>query len=151
MAEETSMQNLRIEQYKAYMEDLAHIGSRHETARAFYLSVLSALLAFVALGGKDGPLKGIGTHLFELISVGAIAICVLWLANTLSFAALYRAKLIQLTRMEEKLPYQNFAAEFEELKADWRYFRITTVEGIVAFVFITLFLVALILNTCAGY
>ena len=81
--------------------------------------------------------------------MGAIAICVLWLANTLSFAALYRAKLAQLTNMEEKLPYQNFAAEFVELKKDWRYFRITTVEGFVAFVFITLFLAALVLNICA--
>ncbi len=151
MTEETSMQNLRIEQYKAYMQDLAHIGSRHETARAFYLSVLSALLAFIALAGKGGPLHSIGTHLFELISVGAIAICVLWLANTLSFAAVYRAKLAQLTKMEEKLPHQNFAAEFIELKADWRYFRITTVEGFVAFVFITLFMVALVLNACAKY
>lgn len=149
MAEESSMQNLRIEQYKAYMQDLANIGSRHETARAFYLSVLSALLAFVALAGKDGPLNSIGIHLFELISVGAIAICVLWLANTLSFAALYHAKLAQLTKMEEKLPYQNFAAELIELKVDWRYFQLTTVEGFVASVFITLFLVALVLNTCA--
>jgi len=149
MAEEASMQNLRVEQYKAYMQDLANIGSRHETARAFYLSVLSALLAFVALAGKDGPLGSVGIHLFELISVGAIAICVLWLANTLSFAALYQTKLAQLTKMEEKLPYQNFAAEFVDLKEDWRYFRITTVEGFVAFVFIILFLVALALNTCA--
>jgi len=149
MAGDSASENQKMEQYKSYMQDVANIGTRHETARGFYLSVLSALLAFVALAGNDGPLKGIGSHLFMVISVGAIAICGLWLLNTLSFAALYHAKLGRLHVMEEKLPFQNFAAEFEVLKQDWRYIRLTTVECWVAFIFMTLFVVALVLNFCA--
>jgi hypothetical protein len=149
MVDESTIENQKIEQYKAYMQDVANIGTRHETARGFYLSVLSALLAFVALAGKDGPLSGIGSSLFVLISLGAIAICVLWFLHTLSFAALYRAKLGQLHKMEEKLPFQIFTAEFNALKKDWRYIRLTTVECIVASTFIILFIAALIMNSCA--
>ena len=69
MAEASSIENQKIEQYKAYMQDVANIGSRHETARGFYLSVLTALLAFVALSGKDGPLNGIGANLFIVLSL----------------------------------------------------------------------------------
>lgn len=149
MTDESLIENQKIEQYKGYMQDVANIGTRHETARGFYLSVLSALLAFVALAGKDGPLNGIGSHFFVVISVGAIAICGLWLIHTLSFAALYQAKLIRLHVMEEKLPFRNFAAEFETLKGDWRYVRLTTVECWVASIFMLLFAVALVLNLCA--
>jgi hypothetical protein len=150
MADESQIENQRIEQYKTCMQDLANIGTRHETARGFYLSVISALLAFVAMAGKDGPISGIGSDLFVLISVGAIAICALWFLNTMSFAALYHAKIGRLKTMEEKLPFQNFAAEFDALKQDWRYIRLTTVECGVAFIFIILFVVALVLNSCAN-
>jgi hypothetical protein len=149
MAEESLTANLKIEQYKAYMQDVANIGTRHETARGFYLSVLSALLAFVALAGTDGPLSGIGPRLFLVISVGAIAICVLWFLNTLSFASLYRAKLGQLQKMEEELPFKNFTDEYAALKKDWRYTRLTTVECFVASTFIALFIAALALNWCS--
>ena len=150
MTDESLIENQKIEQYKGYMQDVANIGTRHETARGFYLSVLSALLAFVALAGKDGPLNGIGPHFFVVVSVGAIAICGLWLIHTLSFAALYQAKLGRLHVMEEKLPFQNFAAEFEVLNGDWLYIRLTTVECWVAFIFIILFVVALVLNLCTA-
>jgi hypothetical protein len=149
MTDESLIENQKIEQYKGYMQDVANIGTRHETARGFYLSVLSALLAFVALAGKDGPLNGIGSHFFVVISVGAIAICGLWLIHTLSFAALYQAKLIRLHVMEEKLPFRNFVAELETLNGDWRYVRLTTVECWVATIFAILFAVALVLNLCA--
>jgi hypothetical protein len=149
MADESMIENQKIEQYKAYMQDVANIGTRHETARGFYLSVLSALLAFVALAGKDGPLSSIGSSLFVVISLGAIAICVLWFLNTLSFAALYHAKLGQLHKMEEKLPFKTFTAEFEVLKKDWRYIRLTTVECFVASTFFILFIAALVLKLCA--
>lgn len=148
MANESSTENHKIEQYKAYMQDVANIGTRHETARGFYLSVLSALLAFVALAGTDGPLSGIGPRLFIVISLGAIAICILWFLNTLSFAALYGAKLSQLQKMEEGLPFKNFTDEYKTLKKDWRYTRLTTVECFVASTFIVLFIVALALKWC---
>jgi len=149
MAEASLIANQRIEQYKAYMQDVANIGSRHETARAFYLSVLSALLAFVALAGTDGPLSDISSNLFVVISLGAIAICVLWFLQTLSFGALYSAKLEQLHKMEERLPFKNFTNEHEVLKEDWKYFQLTNVECFVASIFIILFIAALVLNSCS--
>ncbi len=42
------------EQYKAYLQDLGNIDARHETARGFYITVLSALLSFLALAARTG-------------------------------------------------------------------------------------------------
>lgn len=129
-----------IEQYKAYLQDLGNIGSRHETARGFYITVLSALLSFLALAGKDGPLKEIGHPLVVVVGIGGIAICILWLFHTLAFTALYSAKFGRLSEMETKLPFQNFVAEYAALKADRRYEPLTYVECFVAVVFGGLFI-----------
>lgn len=145
MPEASIIEQQKIEQYKSYLQDLSSIGTRHETARGFYLSILTALLAFLALAGNDGPLHNIGSHLFIVIGVGAIAICALWFLHTLSFAALYQAKIKRLKAMEETLPFRNFAAEYDDLLQDWRYVRLTTVERWVAFVFVILFAVTLAL------
>src|SRR4051812_11529977 len=93
-----------LEQYKAWMQDLANIGSRNETARGFYLSVLSALIAFLAAASKDGPLHGIGPGLVLVVGFCGIAISVLWLMHTLSFTALFGAKIGRLREMEKLLP-----------------------------------------------
>lgn len=151
MAEVSTIANLRIEQYKAYMQDVANIGSRHDTARAFHLSVLSALLAFVALTGQDGPLNRIGANLFVVISLGTVAISILWCLNTLSFATLYKTMLAQLHKMEEKLPFQKFTAEHAALKGNWKYFQFTTVECFVAGISIVLCVAALPLNAARIY
>ncbi len=134
-----------IEQYKAYLQDLGNIGSRHETARGFYITVLSALLTFLALAAKDGPLKDIGHSLVVVVGIGGIAICALWLFHTLAFTALYSAKLGRVSEMETKLPFQNFAAEYAALKADRRYQPLTYVECFVALVFGGLFFVTVVI------
>lgn len=135
-----------LEQYKAGMQDLAHIGVRHETARSFYLSVVSALLVFLSLAGKDGPLGSVGRTLFVLVGIGAVAICCLWLIHTLSFTALFSAKIGRLGKMETQLPFQNFREELEILKSDARYVRLTYVECWVAVVFMAIFIVAMLLR-----
>ncbi len=43
---------LRLDQYKAYLDDLGNIGTRYTTANGFYVSIVSALLAILALAQK---------------------------------------------------------------------------------------------------
>lgn len=135
-----------IEQYKAYLQDLGNIGARHEAARGFYITVLSALLSFLALAGENGPLKEIGHSLVVVIGIGGIAICILWLFHTLAFTALYSAKFGRLNQMENDLPFQNFKGQYAALKKDWRYQPITYIECFVAVVFGCLFLAAISLH-----
>jgi hypothetical protein len=45
-----------VEMYKAYLEDLGRIGGRHENARKFYVSVISALFVFLSMAGTGGLL-----------------------------------------------------------------------------------------------
>lgn len=135
-----------IEQYKVYLQDIGNIGTRHETARGFYISVLSALLTFLALAGKDGPLKEIDSSLVAVIGAGGIAICFLWLCHTLAFSAIYRAKFARVSAMEEHLPFKNFEAEYKALRADPAYLPLTYIECFITFVFGCLFLAAIILK-----
>jgi len=48
-----------LELYKAYIGDLGNIGGRYATANGFYLSVVTALIAVLALGETDKPLANL--------------------------------------------------------------------------------------------
>lgn len=136
----------QMEQYKAHMQDLASIGSRHETARGFYLSVVTALLAVLALADKDKILFGLGEELLRVVGIAGMAISALWFFQTLALTALYFARFKRLEAMEEQLPFQNFKAQYTQLKDDWRYIPITKIECAVAAVFFVLFLVVIFLK-----
>jgi len=139
----------KIEQYKAYLQDLGNIGARHVTARGFYLSVLSGLLAFLAIAGHDGSLKDISRPLFVIVGTAGIAICVLWLIHTRAFRALYKAKFKRIVAMEEELPFQNFKAEYQTMKEDRNYSPLILVECAISIVFTVLFAATIVLNLLA--
>lgn len=136
----------QMEQYKAYLQDIGNLGSRHENTRGFYLSVLSALIAFLALSGDKGPLSAIGAHLYRVVAIVGIAVCIFWIIQTLSFAAIFKVKLELLGRIEEGLPYKLFSVEYPKFRQDWRFFRLTYVECLLAGVLGSLFLVSILLK-----
>ncbi len=135
-----------LEQYKASLQDLGNIGSRHETARGFYLSVLTALLAVLALADQEKILYAVGGHLLLVVGIAGMAVCALWFLQTLTLTALYAARFRGLEAMEKKLPFQNFEAQYALLKKDWRYIPITYIECAVATVFFVLFLAVMLLK-----
>ncbi|MFC1750968.1 hypothetical protein ACFL2V_19420 [Pseudomonadota bacterium] len=134
----------KLEQYKAYLRDLENIGSRSETARGFFLSVLSALLALLTVLTSHSGDSNQSIY-FIIIGIGGCAICVLWAIHTLSFSAIFSAKLGVIEELEKDFPYHVFRLEFARLKKDWRYIRLTYVECCVALVFFILFMVTMIL------
>jgi hypothetical protein len=138
----------RLEQYKAYLSDLGNIGSRHETARGFYLSVLSALLSFLALTGDKGPLKSVSSAYVIVVGIAGVAISVLWIVHTLTFASLYRAKFGKLGEMEVGLPYQTFGVAHASHMQDKNYNPLTYVECCVAMVFVFLYVWTMGLAMC---
>jgi hypothetical protein len=135
-----------IEQYKSYLQDLGNIGVRQENSRRFYLAVPSALVAFLALAGKDGPLKVVGP-VQDLVAVVGILICAVWLVHMQSFQAVYRAKFTVLRSMEEQCNlFPIFVAEWKELKDDPRYKWLRWIDRIIPVIFGAMFLVLLFLK-----
>jgi hypothetical protein len=128
------------------VEDIAHIGSRHETSRAFYLSLITALTAFLALAGKEGALVSLRSSAIVIVGLAGIAICLLWALHMVAYRALYGAKFRVVAELEKALglPVQAYAKETEILRADWRAIRLTVIDTATAVVFAGLF-VALIL------
>lgn len=121
----------------AHLEDLGRIGSRHETVRAFYVSVITALFTFLAMTGKDGVLQDMRGRIQALVGGVGILICTAWFFHMWSFAQIYKAKLATLRDMEQKLPFQPFQAESSSLGV--HPIRITLLDRVVALVFVGLF------------
>lgn len=136
----------KLEQYKSYMQDLANLGSRHETSRGFYLSLLTALLSVLALSGEKGLLKEISHSLVVMVAMAGIGISILWFFNALTFSALFAVKFKLIGEMEKALPFQIFDQEYEYLQKDWKYKKITYVECVVALLFACLFSGVLVLT-----
>lgn len=145
-----------IEQYKAYLQDIGNIGVRHENSRRFYLAVPSALFAFLALAGKDGPLKIAGPALV-LVAIVGILLCIVWLMHMQAFRAIYLAKFNVLRKMEENgCLYPTFKEEWEGfegsrerwkgLKNDSRYKLSAWIDGAIPTIFLILFVVLLFLK-----
>ena len=135
--------NVLLALYQAYLEDMGRIGARHETLRQFYVSVISAVFVFLAMAGSEGVFHAVqGAVLVTVAFVGMI-ICVSWFLQMGSFARLFTAKRATLCRLEQRLPFQLFATEDDELQKTSRI-RLTTLDRIVAVAFILLF-VALLL------
>jgi len=137
----------QIEQYKAVLQDRGNIASGHRTARSFYISVVTALLAVLALADKNKILSGMGKELLRIVGIAGMAISMLWLFQTLSLDALYRAGFRTLEAMEERLPFQTFKAQYAQLKSDWRYFPVTYIECGVAAVFFLLFSMVMLMQS----
>jgi len=92
-----------VEMYKAYLEDLGRIGGRHENARKFYISVISALFVFLSMAGTGGLFANVQGWVFGVVGIVGILICLAWFDHMTSFGKLYFAKLETLRSLEADL------------------------------------------------
>ena len=77
-----------VEMYKAYLEDLGRIGGRHENARKFYISVISALFVFLSMAGTGGLFANVQGWVFGVVGIVGILICLAWFDHMTSFGKL---------------------------------------------------------------
>lgn len=100
-----------LEQYKLYVEMADRISQRRTTANSYFLSVNSAILAFVGyLTTKDS---------FEymwLLAIAGIVLCLLWHAIVTSYRDLNTAKWAVVHMIEARLPISPYAAEWEKVE-----------------------------------
>jgi hypothetical protein len=143
--------NVRIELYTAYLEDLGRIGGRHENARKFYISVISALFVFLSMAGKDGPFVNVQGKVLLVVAVVGIFVCVAWFDHMGSFGKLYFAKLETLRVMETEVgSLKPFTIETELLrrparkqqgaKPRFRYRPLTLVDKVIPAASVLLFI-----------
>jgi hypothetical protein len=145
---EAADQSSRIAIYAAYVEDLGRIGSRHESARKYYVSVISALFVFLSMAGADGPFANVRGSVMIVVAFVGMIVCLAWFEHMRSFGMIYAAKFHTLRQLEGSGDEGPFTVETRYMSsspapavARWRYTPLTFVDGIVPVAGILLFIV----------
>jgi hypothetical protein len=125
-----------LDQYKLYVEMADRISSRRASANSYFLSVNSAILAFVGyLSAKET-----GEYMW-MLALGGIALSVLWEALITSYRNLNTAKFAVIHKIEKRLPISPYEAEWDAMdrgKNPKLYRPISHIEQGVPYVFMTL-------------
>jgi hypothetical protein len=144
-----------LDQYKVYVQMADNISARRAQANQFYISVLSALLAVVALVGKlygsgENPRPDLVNIAFLAITLLGLLLCTVWWLNLLSYRQLNSGKYKVVHEIEARLPYACYDREWEVLGRgeDLRiYLPLTSIERyvpvLIAIPFIIVFSYAL--------
>jgi hypothetical protein len=125
-----------LELYKLAVEMADRVSARRATANAFFLTVNTALLAFVSSGSLN---------VLWLVALAGIALSVTWAVLLKSYRDLNAAKFSVITEMENNLDAKIFDDEWKRLKENrqegwWsRYAEFGTVERFVPLIFAALY------------
>lgn len=124
-----------LEQYKLYVEMMDKVTERRGQTNAFYISLLSALLALSSLlVNKDNAFfSGDKTIFLFALSVLGISFCYVWYININSYKQLNKLKFKVINDVEPLLPYPFYAKEWHFLETDPtnKYRRLSKVEKII--------------------
>lgn len=125
-----------LDQYKLYVEMADRISQRRTTANSYFLTVNSAMLAFVGyLNSKDS------VEYLWVLAVAGMALCVLWRQGIASYRNLNSAKWKVVHEIEKRLPISPYDAEWDYVQRGENstlYRPISHVEGGVPWVFLFL-------------
>lgn len=125
-----------LEQYKLYVEMADKISERRQSANSYFLSVNSALLAFVGyLTTKET------TEYLWLLGVAGMILSYLWYRLVRSYRDLNTAKFLVVHAIEQQLPLSPYDAEWEAMgcgKNPKLYKPVSHIEGGVPLAFVGL-------------
>lgn len=127
-----------IDLYKMAVEMADRVSARRGTSNSFFLSVQTAFVAVLGLGGP-GLTKSLWTS--TAVTLAGIALSATWWLQLKSYRDLNRAKFEVINKIEEQLPVKIFSAEWTALNRDpvqsWRtrYAELGVSERRVPFVF----------------
>lgn len=131
-----------LEQYKMYVEMADRISNRRATANSYFLSVNSAILAFIGyLSSKDA------TGYLWFLAAGGFTLSVLWETLIISYRNLNTAKFLVIHKIEKRLPISPYEAEWEAMgrgKNKKLYRPLSHIEMGVPYVFMALHAIVLI-------
>ena len=108
--------------YDLYLQDLGRIGALHSSVRQYYVTIITALIAFLALAGKDGLLNPNSLTVDLVVGVIGVLLSALWFADMVAFSKIYAAKLDVVVDMERvaQFPLSPFTAENQKMETDRR-------------------------------
>lgn len=122
-----------LEQYKLYVEMADKISERRQSANSYFLTVNSALLAFVGYVTT----KDTSDYLW-LLGIAGMALSYLWYRLVQSYRDLNTAKFLVVHAIEKRLPLCPYDAEWEAMgsgKNPKLYKPVTHIEAGVPWVF----------------
>jgi hypothetical protein len=131
-----------LEQYKLYVEMADRVSQRRTQANTYFLSVNSAIIAFVGYLTA----QSMGSYLC-LLAFAGIALCILWHAIITSYRDLNSAKWAVVQMIEARLPISPYAAEWERVGGGDKptlYRPLSHIERGVPWIFVGLHLLVLI-------
>ena len=127
-----------LEQYKLYAEMADRVSQRRQTTNSYFLSINSALLAFVGyVTTKQGTES---SHLW-LAGTAGIVLSILWYQIITSYKNLNTAKFNLLQAVEAHLPLSLYKAEWDYMGRGTnpkRYKPLSHIEQAVPWIFVAL-------------
>lgn len=124
-----------IEQYKLFVEMADNVSARRAQTNAFYITVLSALLAIVSIAAEKFP-SDVQLVTFLAVSLLGGTLCYVWNVNIRSYRQLNSGKFKVIHEMEEQLPYPCYTREWEFLgkgENAQKYLQLTRIERYVPY------------------
>lgn len=130
-----------LDQYKLYVEMADRISSRRASANSYFLSVNSAILAFVSYLSSQKA-----SDYMWMLAFGGMALSVLWESLITSYRNLNTAKFAVIHKIEKRLPISPYEAEWDAMgrgENPQLYRPISHIEQGVPYVFMALHLIVL--------
>lgn len=146
MKKENSVQDDLLEIYKLYVQMTDNVSARRLQINAFFISVLSALLATLVFMSQSSSLSDKQDIAFIAISLLGLLVCIVWFLNLASYRQLNSGKFKVIQNIEKQLPYRCYTEEWELLgqgKDAKRYRRLTHSEQFVPVILCVPFLLIL--------
>lgn len=128
-----------LDQYKLYVEMADRISQRRATANTYFLSLNSAILAFVGYLS----VKETGEYNW-MLACGGLALSWLWRSLIISYSNLNTAKFKVIHQIEKRLPISPYEAEWDAMERGTNpalYKPLTHIERNVPLVFMALHII----------
>ena len=118
---------------------LGRLGGRHETLRAFYLTLITALGTLLGLTSATGPLGDVRNPVQAAIGAAGVLLALIWSVHMKSFGTYFAVKKEVLAELEAGWSLRPFVKEIAKLKTKKRWYRVTYVDQLVAAIFLAFF------------
>lgn len=125
--------------HKLYVEMADAVSQRRDNANKIFFTLVTALPILMSRWDTDILSASVAIP----IAVMGILMCIVWILTICAYKNLNSAKFNVILDLEKQLPYAGFAKEWKEYE---RKLQITTVEQTVPWIFISLFIVYLIVS-----
>lgn len=131
-----------LAQYKLYVEMMDRISSRRHSTNTYFLSINTALIAFLGAASAVGlDVLSIGWTAF--VAVSGLILCYCWYRLVKSYKGLNEGKFIVIQELEQRLPATPFTDEWKRIgegKDPKLYLPFTRIESYVPCIFGALFI-----------